>query len=1344
MSVETSIQQDDGTFMPIPKKSRTIKTDKPRPHLCPICTRGFVRLEHLKRHQRAHTNEKPFLCVFCGRCFARRDLVLRHQYKLHPTLVSKTAQDGGVLDDLNNASSRTSSVSPGSDSSELMKKKNLDLMNDNIIKVSGNRATILPTPSNPLAKTTAQLRKDARGSSSSNGGATSGKTKKMTTKRKKTNSKKQQENGSSGVVVTSNESSITNSPVISVNNNNGDNAFNDTNLDMNMKMNLGVNPVTNSLAVPVSRNRRHASFSASSAFTYFPDHVSTAEGHENEQNYNKEHIDDIGEGVPHLVGFSTPQLTAQELIKKVMETGTMDFEPLDLPPAIFGDDQSNFVNGDSSQALSLLQHGLGENKPAEAYDFISGKKKANTVDNTITQQNDDKSNQNLKYANSSASLAAALSSMFSVPSNSAANFLNSGASHQILTDIVTMGSSMGGSKGFIKPNNNTSELDLFNYKNWKSESYHDIFDMASPRDKKKRATFTTNDVTEPDYKIDGQSVKSPMSIPEVGNHSRNSDVTSSPDEDWLSKFIQDSQLEKQFELDIDHFNDIGFFHPNNPDDQTHSDNEFAKSNLIGSHVASNTTSALTSNTNLAKLGTGSASPLQALPEGLDFTPSPANVNPSEKSKNNKKSEFNDFKNLFNAHIDNYGLPNHMNKRSLEEDDIGAALERSVSSLFTSRQIELFRKNVNSTSNALFSNPSSASSSLTTSPRTNSEPLQKKPKPSKPPLSFFNESFRDEIVKLNNLTSAMFPTVNELNHYVNLYQREFHPYFSFVHLYSFVPSVENYSFLLSVAMIGALYAYHSNHAMILCKVTRHNVREYLEQTRKDQKATPLWLIQSLVLLTFVGIFSDDLNIARSMNTQLMTLIKLIKKTNLNLPLENFCQPPIASNHALDYQNNPSSFAKYTEQYSTPEQLEKDFQYFILAQTRIRTCHVVLIISNLFTSLVGLECCFHSIDLNCGVPCFHESLYTCPNSIEWATKLNKYNVVLDSKFSLIELSNGEANYANCMMYLSNGSQYVYDNTKVSKKTLLSLLITVHEKIFLERNTIRHENGNNIPLNDAKWRMSARPMISVMLKHWEAMYIKNGGLLVPTVENIKIINNDPAMRLIIPLHSFALIRKCIDLTPVMKQIWLHNWVGMNEIMEQICCDWESLRESTSYAVNIIDFWVTTTSVLKNHGNGGTPIFSITCIFSAILIIAEYMKHLEDWSTEISADNDSKPNLKVSDRILWFKAFKVFKKVEDHLSTMDQESQTYSQFLRKQANGALDIGALDEEYIEKATKPDRDIKETIDVIRKSRMSTRSLYFGVRILGDAPVWPIAILFALALQCRAIHMEKSVEKSMLL
>ncbi|KAF3926289.1 hypothetical protein ABW20_dc0109493 [Dactylellina cionopaga] len=77
----------DGTTVPAKPKEGGAppKVDRPRPHVCSICSRSFARLEHLKRHERSHTKEKPFECPECLRCFARRDLLLRHQQKLHLT-----------------------------------------------------------------------------------------------------------------------------------------------------------------------------------------------------------------------------------------------------------------------------------------------------------------------------------------------------------------------------------------------------------------------------------------------------------------------------------------------------------------------------------------------------------------------------------------------------------------------------------------------------------------------------------------------------------------------------------------------------------------------------------------------------------------------------------------------------------------------------------------------------------------------------------------------------------------------------------------------------------------------------------------------------------------------------------------------------------------------------------------------------------------------------------------------------------------------------------------------------------------------------------------------------------
>ncbi|KAF3930735.1 hypothetical protein ABW19_dt0209921 [Dactylella cylindrospora] len=78
------------------KEAAPPKVDRPRPHVCSICSRSFARLEHLKRHERSHTKEKPFECPECLRCFARRDLLLRHQQKLHLTTTPSSRPRNGA------------------------------------------------------------------------------------------------------------------------------------------------------------------------------------------------------------------------------------------------------------------------------------------------------------------------------------------------------------------------------------------------------------------------------------------------------------------------------------------------------------------------------------------------------------------------------------------------------------------------------------------------------------------------------------------------------------------------------------------------------------------------------------------------------------------------------------------------------------------------------------------------------------------------------------------------------------------------------------------------------------------------------------------------------------------------------------------------------------------------------------------------------------------------------------------------------------------------------------------------------------------------------------------------
>ncbi|KAJ6148588.1 hypothetical protein N7497_010570 [Penicillium chrysogenum] len=65
---------------------------------CRFCKKEFKRLEHLKRHERIHTQEKPFVCQ-CGRSFSRQDLLSRHGRLCHSP--GSVEEPSGANDALN-------------------------------------------------------------------------------------------------------------------------------------------------------------------------------------------------------------------------------------------------------------------------------------------------------------------------------------------------------------------------------------------------------------------------------------------------------------------------------------------------------------------------------------------------------------------------------------------------------------------------------------------------------------------------------------------------------------------------------------------------------------------------------------------------------------------------------------------------------------------------------------------------------------------------------------------------------------------------------------------------------------------------------------------------------------------------------------------------------------------------------------------------------------------------------------------------------------------------------------------------------------------------------------------
>lgn len=50
-----------------PKHRNDLTHGKGRPHKCTVCPAAFMKVSHLKQHNRRHTGEKPFTCSECDR-----------------------------------------------------------------------------------------------------------------------------------------------------------------------------------------------------------------------------------------------------------------------------------------------------------------------------------------------------------------------------------------------------------------------------------------------------------------------------------------------------------------------------------------------------------------------------------------------------------------------------------------------------------------------------------------------------------------------------------------------------------------------------------------------------------------------------------------------------------------------------------------------------------------------------------------------------------------------------------------------------------------------------------------------------------------------------------------------------------------------------------------------------------------------------------------------------------------------------------------------------------------------------------------------------------------------------
>ncbi|KAH7579301.1 Zinc finger C2H2 type domain signature [Nakaseomyces glabratus] len=999
----------------IPKKSRAVKTDKPRPFLCPICSRGFVRQEHLKRHQNSHTHEKPFLCLICGKCFARKDLVLRHLQKLHRDY--KTEQ----LD---------KTIGRGKWDEKILNTP--DVWNNDIVKVKGNKASILPTVDYTMHRQDLVL-KSNDGNDSQTG---------ISSQNSITFNNMSVSVGSSGVLEYESTSKRS-TP--------GNHSSDSTPTDSS-----------------ISRLRTEGSYT----------NTNNADGTLNPVPYH-----DLDLSSSSSLSFATPSYQNTRTSNNPVPIG--GGTPLDV----------NWLN-------SVLES-----------------------DNKINE-----------------------------------------LASKSLSPSATLGQ--------------------------KSDKHNNIADFK-------------------------------LSLPESKKNRR-------------------------------------YSYPNNLNDTT------AKQS-----------------------------------NDKNYTGSPLNPNGRMHSNghNNPPSASNATVTLNTS----AGIENHtINDKDLFRPDLNH--NPSLSSLFKTEYPTSSEQPVIDIISQL--------SSEYTSPNDLSFVNLNQPN-----LGFFTQEWRDLILQKYSLLDNNFPTIKELNEYIEQYQKEFHPYFAFLHLHSVQPSLSRISLFLSVAAIGAFYSYNSTHSNLLANLAYGEINQLIKSVKLD--SSPLWLVQTMLVLGFYAIFNNDISLVQSASDQFVMIVKIVKSAKINQPLETMVVPPT------------NLFPNPVTKTLTSDQIDAAYRYFITAQSRIHICHSMLFLSNIFPAMSGLEACFLSSDVLCGVPCPYEDLYTSKSPGEWYNNVLKNSIEIANSSQLVNLSNGMVSFQTCLEYLTTGNHVLYENIKLSLYTLLSLLVSIHEKILLERHKAKTEK--DVQYNDTQWKLKQGPLIDSVIRKWEILYMKNGGILLPTENNVAKITGSHVMRNNVSFYLFAKLKRCIDLNHVIQKIWMRDWTTMNTALEEVIYDKESLQEATDYAISLLRSWASTFTILDDESMQAmkTPMFSMACIFSSILIIAEYLRSVERWAKTFNAGDPNAKTMNPTDKILWLKAGRLLKMFQKKL--MSSDAKKYSEFAGVQKHEMLDITEVDESVLQRAIGLEAKVDETIQMILAASLASKALYIGVRVIGDTPIWPISVLFAQGLQSRAVY-----------
>ncbi|GEQ71254.1 hypothetical protein JCM33374_g4935 [Metschnikowia sp. JCM 33374] len=566
-----------------------------------------------------------------------------------------------------------------------------------------------------------------------------------------------------------------------------------------------------------------------------------------------------------------------------------------------------------------------------------------------------------------------------------------------------------------------------------------------------------------------------------------------------------------------------------------------------------------------------------------------------------------------------------------------------------------------------------------------------------PNEFITEELRAKIVEASNVSDDHFPPKEDLNAYMKLYGEEFNTFFSFIHLPTLknpmIDNFENIPMILAMCSIGALYSYHDSNTLLLFNLSKYHIHKFFENevtpNKLQSKKVPIMAHQCLVLHIFISMFLNEPNMVEITMRQMESMVGLIRSTNFHRPLEQFLAPPPPISNPNDQTN-----------------LQNNFGYFIMAQTRIRTALTFYQLEVIRSILLGCPIPMTGSEIRSGIHCSDENLWRAGNATEWHSHFMKCK-----DQNIVEVSNNQT--LEELLAQLVGSQFTDHKSNFEKS--LGLLMYVHEQIST---SYCNNSGEFDPLT---WRVECRPRLEYLINSWEEYFVKNGGSTLINNQNETLLNRNAGLKLILPLVLLAKIRLSVNFSPITSAVLHRDWSGMNNLLSGLDKDLDGLKEACKYALDVLVLWTHNISVVNDAKQTSvrTPVYFLTAVFIAVIILGKTLDSIENGKT-----------LSVAESAFWLSCENVLRSIDTALSSQEQSS--YSEFLNRQSGGIFDFARSKafHKNIEAVRSNDKTMK--VKSVKKCKLSTHVLGLGVRILADAPLWPLAMRFAEALKHMAL------------